>query len=411
MIAEMSESNRPIQAAETTLLSRKRRLFITVALLGGILAGLIVAEIGLRLAGYSFPDFYISNDALGYALIPNMHSTYRKEGKSFVRINTDGFHDVEHEIAKASGVKRIAVIGDSYVEALQVEREASFINFIRDETEACGAFGGSRIELLGFGVSGYGTAQELIMLRNKVMKYSPNVVILIMTTNNDISDNSRVFKKISIPYFEYRDGSLTLDNSFRNEAGFAVRNSAISRLGIWLRNNLRVVQAIGEIQISLKYKYKRWKEKSAVETVPAETGIDIQVYRPPTDENWGNAWRVTEGIVDLMKNEVEGKGAKFVVVTASNGIQVVPDVESRTSFAKTLGVDDLFYPDRRIADFCRSKSIPVVTLAPFLADYAAREHVNLHGFEGNPGFGHWNATGHRVAGTEIGRKLCLELVQ
>jgi hypothetical protein len=75
-------------------------------------------------------------------------------------------------------------------------------------------------------------------------------------------------------------------------------------------------------------------------------------------------------------------------------------------FAKMLGVEDLFYPDRRIADFCRSKAIPVITLAPTLADYAAREHVNLHGFTGNIGYGHWNELGHRVAGEEIGKRVC-----
>jgi hypothetical protein len=111
-----------------------------------------------------------------------------------------------------------------------------------------------------------------------------------------------------------------------------------------------------------------------------------------------------------MKKEVAEKGAKFVVVTASNGVQVLPDVAHRAAFAKYIGVDDLLYPDRRIAEFCSSRSIPVVTLAPLLGEYAARENVFLHGFEGNIGYGHWNQRGHKVAGETIGKKLCEGIV-
>jgi len=58
-----------------------------------------------------------------------------------------------------------------------------------------------KIEVLNFGVSGYGTAQELLTLREQVWKYSPDIVMLAVTTNNDITDNSRALKKT--------EGSLT----------------------------------------------------------------------------------------------------------------------------------------------------------------------------------------------------------
>ena len=36
------------------------------------------------------------------------------------------------------------------------------------------------------GVSGYGTTQELVTLREKVWRYSPDMVLLAVTTNNDV---------------------------------------------------------------------------------------------------------------------------------------------------------------------------------------------------------------------------------
>jgi hypothetical protein len=357
----------------------------------------------------------MSDTSRGYTLIPGMSGTYRKEGSSFVTINADGFRDIAHAVEKPVGTVRIAVIGDSYVEGLQVSGNESFARYMETTVRTCGIFRGAPVEVLKFGVSGYGTAQELLVLREKVWKYSPDVVMLLVTTNNDITDNARSFKKNPIPYFVYRDGALVLDDAFLSERAFIVKHSALNRLGIWLKNNLRSVQAIGEVQVALKHRYRAWKDAQTQApagegaTVPdtiTDVGIDNQVYRPPADPEWENAWHVTEGLIDMMKHEVEAGGAKFVVVTASNGVQVLPDPANRAGYAKKLGVDDLLYPDRRIAGFCRLQGVPVITLAPVLAEHAARENVFLHGFDQNVGYGHWNHAGHRVAGEEIGRQLC-----
>ena len=396
---------------------RRRRILLgLITMVIGVLIGLVIVEVGLRIVGYSYPEFYMADDVRGYVLIPQMTGWYQKEGRSFVTINSDGFRDVEHTIDKPAGTFRIAVIGDSYVEALQVSQDEMFTNYVRSQVMGCSAFGGKQVEMLSFGVSGYSTAQELLTLREKVLKYSPDVVMLVMTTNNDITDNSRFFKQTPIPYFVLKDGSLSLDDSFRHEKAFMIRNSGPSHLGIWLKNHLRIVQAIGRAQVALKYRYQNWKNQTNTpaaapaaidEAAPtAEVGIDSQVYREPSDENWKNAWSVTEGLIALMKAETEVRGAKFAVVTASNGVQVLPTVDYRTAFAKLLGVPDLYYPDRRIADFCKTNSIPVITLAPELGDYAAQHNIFLHGFDDNIGYGHWNTAGHKIAGETIGKHLC-----
>ena len=402
--------------SKTALSKGKKRVFALLLLVCGLIAGMAVAEAALRIVGYSSPEFYTAHATRGYSLIPNMRGAYHKEGSSFVEINSAGFRDVEQTLEKPAGVKRIAVIGDSYVEALQVERDEAFVTFMRARMEECAPE--QKIEVLRFGVSGYGTAQQLLMLKEDVLRYTPDVVILLMTTNNDITDNARVFKKVPIPYFEYRDGVLVLDESFRSERSFVVRNSGLTRFGIWLKNNLRFVQAIGEAQTTIKYKYREWKEHKppAEPNAPATTtqapaptvelGIDYQIYREPADEDWRNAWRVTEGILDQMNAEVRAANAAFVVVTGSNGGQVLPNVQARERFAAMLGTTDLLYPDNRISAFCRAKAIPMIMLAPALGEYTRREQRDIHGVEGMIGYGHWNKLGHQIAGTELGRQMC-----
>ena len=247
------------------------------------------------------------------------------------------------------------MIGDSFLEGMQVNESSLLTNYVRDSIQQCDAVDNQRIEVLNFGVSGYGTAQELLLLGEKVWKYSPDLVILLMSTNNDIADNSRIFRKKPIPYFVYQNGDLTLDNSFRNERSYVLASSKIVRLGTWIKNHLRIIQAISEIQVALKHRYRAWKDQKpeppsqrdspAADTPVAEVGIDSQIYRPPVANDWVDAWAVTEGLLTTMNDEVTNHRSKFVVVTGSNGVQVLPGVAERTAFARLLGVDDLFYPD------------------------------------------------------------------
>lgn len=396
----------------------KRRLFKLILVFFGLLVGLLTAEICLRIVGYSFPEFYTANETTGYALAPNAAGWYRKEGKSLVRINSDGLRDDEHLIKKPENTIRVAILGDSYAEALQVALEDSFPQILERKLQTCEAFGGKQIEVINFGVSGYGTAQEYLTLREKVWKYAPDIVILAMTLNNDITDNSRHFKRTEIPYFVFQNDKLVPDNSFRDSGSFQFKNSSLNRIGRWFYDNLRVVQALHEIQIALKYRLDQWKNKPspAVQTFAlqtgktaqqaAEVGIDNQIYRVPADEFWNEAWRVTENLILLANEETKSKNAKFFVVTLSNAPQVNPNPAAREEFRQRVGSPDLLYPDKRIKNFGETNNISVVNLAPELQIFAERNNVFLHGFDSQIGSGHWNSAGHKAAGEILSEKIC-----
>ena len=402
----------------------RRRLFKVATLAIGLVVALIVGELALRIIDYSSPQFYEADSTLGYRLIPGMTGWYSREGRSYVEINQEGFRDVDHAVEKPADSYRIAVIGDSYVEALQVERGEMFTNFIAGHLGNCGSVGNRRVEVLSFGVSGYGTAQELLMLRDKVWKYSPDLVVLLVTTNNDITDNLREFKRSPIPYFRVQDGQWVEDDSFRDDPAFKRRNSTLQSLGNWLTNHLRLVQAVTDAHRSLKYRFDRWRESRAADdtktTTQADTnsavgapssdpGTDNLIYREPADDNWRQAWDITERLIPSMANEASDRHVRFVLALGSNGIQVWPDPMPRSEFAKRLGVQDLGYPNRRLVSLGSAHSFPVIDLVPELAHYAESNKVYLHGFAGDIGNGHWNAAGHKAAGDILGKQLCSAL--
>ena len=387
-------------------------------ILFGLVIGIAIAELGLRVIGYSYPGFYMPHATRGHALIPGMEGWYRKEGKAYVRINSAGQRDREHTKAKAADTIRIAVIGDSYAEAFQVPVEESFWAVMEERLRGNGYVPGKQIEVLNFGVSGYGTATELLTLRELVWDYAPDIVLLAVTTNNDVTDNSRELKKTDeAPYFVYRDGKLELDDSFRTSRAFVLRQSKLSRFGRWIKDHSRCLQAVNEAHRGFKTLLASSKSRPktpSAEPVKVESdlsarseelGIDNLVYIEPNNRVWNDAWKVTEGLILAMRDEVAARGAKLVVVTLSNGPQVLPDPKARQAFMRRLGVDDLFYPDNRIKSLCLKENIPVMTLAPELQAYAEKSGSFLHGFGSDLGNGHWNAVGHRVAGELIAQKL------
>ncbi|HCX30879.1 MAG TPA: G-D-S-L family lipolytic protein [Blastocatellia bacterium] len=394
----------------------------------GFLSGGIIAEVALRIAGYSYPEFYVLDQSRGYSLRPNAEGWYRKEGEAYVRINSDGLRDREHALVKPQDTIRIAILGDSYPEAFPVSVAEAFWSVMERKLQECDAFAGKKIEVINFGVSGYGTAQELLTLRNQVWKYSPDIVLLAVTTNNDITDNLRELKKTDeIPYFVYRDNRLALNDSYKNSRAFVMRQSWVSRLGRWFRDHSRVIQAVIQGHHGLKIRLASWRAKPSpgaprAATTPKENedsqhkaelfsrseelGTDNLVYLEPENALWSDAWRVTECLLIEMRDEVIAGGAKFAVITLSNGPQVLPDPNSREAFKKRFGITDLFYPDNRIKALGARERITVLTLAPELQEHAQRNNVFLHGFGVDVGNGHWNAMGHRVAGELIAKKIC-----
>ncbi|HEV2176117.1 MAG TPA: SGNH/GDSL hydrolase family protein [Terriglobia bacterium] len=382
-----------------------KRFFSKLLLVaGGMFVALLVAEIGLRIAGVSYPGaggtlhFYTWDSQTGMAFRPGAHGEYRREGDTYLRMNSQGLRDREHTKKKPSDTFRIAVLGDSFAAAFQVPIQQAFWSVLERDLAGCPALNGRKVEAINFGVIGFGTAQELIMLRDRVWDYSPDLILLAFFTGNDVQNNSRALQKDPYrPYFVLDGDKLTLDDSFLRAPGFKSRMSPTRRFLSSAVTHSRLLQ-IATLAI----------ESRSESQQADELGLDDAIYRPPTDPKWQEAWQITEDLVVQMRNEVASHGAKFLVVTLSNGIQVDPDPAVREQYAKRLGVDNLFYPDFRVKALAEREGIPVLTLAPAFQQYAEQHHTYLHGFRQDPGRGHWNEEGHRLAGQMMAQKICSE---
>lgn len=381
---------------------RKPWMINSALMLAGTLAGVLLCEAGLRLVGVSYPSFWRSDEYRGFSLRPGAQGWQRKEGAAYIRINSAGLRDREHSQIKPPKTLRIAVLGDSFAVALEVPAEDTFWSVLESELPKCPALAGMNAELINFGVGGYGTAQELLTLRQQVWDYSPDIVMLAVLTGNDIPNNSRELQHDTLrPYFVYKDGVLVLDDTFRHSVEFDLRRAIEAWWARLSVDQSRVMQVLAEAQRVMRTRNEQARARQD------EAKREMMIYREPSDPVWKEAWRVTEGLILMMRDEVKEKGAGFIVVTLSNSIQVHPDPAVRQAFMDRLGVPHLFYPDRRIKALGEREGFPVFNLVPAFQAYTDQHHVFFHGFKNTTlGFGHWNTEGHHLAGKLIARNLC-----
>src|SRR5205085_9902386 len=202
--------------------------------------------------------------------------------------------------------------------------------------------------------------------------------VLLVTTSNDVRDNSRRLSQEygaqPLPYFVYKDGALVLDDSLLRERDeslrFRLQQSFLGGSLDWLREHVRLIGLLDKTRAAFEnYKQKR-KETPA--DVGFEPGLDTKVYLAPADPTWADAWQVTEGLILLMRDEIKAHRAKFLLVTGSSSIQVYPDRAVRQRFMRSVGADDLFYPNRRLEALGERAGIEILTLAPTMQEYADR---------------------------------------
>ena len=365
-----------------------------------------LSEIFLQVTDFSYPSLYRLSEVVGVEHLPGTNGWNRKEGEQYIKINRDGMRGPVFAKTKPPNTLRIAVLGDSMTEGSQVAVKNIFSSILENDLNKCNLFGEKKVEVINFGVSDYGTAQELIVLREKVWLYDPDFVLLAIFTQNDISNNSVALEKQKMrPFFTYQGDELLLDNSFRYLKEFKIKTSWAWRGLLFISQYSRTIQLLNKTRHRLMENEKRFIRLNV-----QMDQLGISVYFHPKNKEWNEAWKITESLIIKMRDETKQRGAKFMIATLSNDIQVHPDLQVQQDFIKENGLNDLFYPESRIEEFATKNKISNVILAPKLAEHAQRNGVFLHGFENyGMGFGHWNENGHRLAGHLIAEKFCAEV--
>lgn len=377
--------------------SRKRRwTIILLAMSFGMLLFALVAEIGLRLAHISSPGYYMPDPMLASTLRPNTSGWWTKEGHAWVQINSVGMRDVERTIAKPAGTNRVAVLGDSYIEALQVALEDNLCQQLESRLNKTLP---EPVEVLNFGVSGYGTAQQFLKLENEVWKFEPDVVLLCVYPGNDLRNNSKELEpEQTRPFFIESPNGLQLDTSFRESRSYKIAISNYEKWKMAFVNRSALLQFLKNLKAKLTSPANQVAPQTAIEQLRNSVKNDLYVYKDLPDAPYQQTWKITEKILNKVVQACQQKNVPLVVAVLSTSLQTYPEAQLREQVCNDFEIDDLFYASDRLAEWAQDKPVTFVDLARPLHDYAIENDEFIHGFENlGLGFGHWNETGHREA--------------
>jgi lysophospholipase L1-like esterase len=376
-------SNRdPIRARGDAHASRWTALLVV----GALAAGVILSEAGFRVA-----KRFVCTTAGSKLFEPHPLYGWRHEPhgagwaqgcvarefewRTFSRMNGDGLRDHDYPPRKRPGVVRILLLGDSFVEGMQVPLESTFAKRLEAKLLA----DGRDVEVVNAGVSGFGTDNELLFFEVEGERYEPDLVVLGFTAFNDVIENSRpLYERFYADspdgpppkaHFELaRDGKLELDarDARRNFEELAARPAGLVG-GVWaaLERHLHVVRLV---ESALRPPLPPEATRTAHETL-------LGVFETESAPAWDDAWALTAALVRRLEAEVAGRGAALAAA-------IIPPREA-VSAAAWRRLQDLMPesaprprdPDRpaRLARemFARAR-IPELDLGPALrAHFAA----------------------------------------
>jgi hypothetical protein len=355
-----------------------------------------------------FADINQLDTALGWRPRPNSQGTLAEEGLSHIRINSAGFRDREHAIAKPANTYRIAVLGDSYVFGLGVEREERFTEVVEQRLAGCPALAGKQPEVLNFGVSGYSPGQELIVAERHAMAYQPDLFVQAFFSGNDVGDSYKALNEgyLERPYFVYRNGNLVEDDSFRALLPPDPANANWFFHGLRSRSALLETFARGWGAFRSRKDLIQLKQIERDRRAGVPSGANL-VMRPPKSADWSEGWRVVDGVLARTAMVLTQHGVGYLLVEIPNEIRANPDTAARSAFSARMG-SALDYPTLHLNDVATANHIDFFPLAGTLLAAAESRHAALYGFDG-ANFGHWNRDGHRIAGEAIAARVCADL--
>ncbi|MGH7232103.1 MAG: SGNH/GDSL hydrolase family protein [Nitrospiraceae bacterium] len=328
---------------------------VALLLLGLVMAG-ILSEVTARIL---FPhwaprtgaltSFWRHDPTLGWSHVPNSKGSFSSFGfESMVTINSKGFRDKERSYERDPAKYRIVVLGDSMVWGWGVQQNEIFTALLEKQRQD--------IEVINLGVSGYGTDQELILLRQEAVRYNPDLIVVVVM-DNDFDTNVRkaLFLGYNKPAFELaNDGNLHLINTPVPEQSLWVH------IAVWpVRHSYvlnQAARAYEQFTLMLASR-KSPPQRQQPQTIDADDHVSFpQSFKES----------LTTALLFAIQKESQKNGAELLLILT----------------------DRLGKHGERIERYFKSQHVRILNLDPFFPRNQVEElHV--------PDRVHWTARGHQ----------------
>lgn len=183
--------------------------------------GLLFTEEQARKVGRELSTYGRFDATLGWSIRPNGVS---EDG--LYRANSAGFRaEREYAAQTPEGVLRVAAFGDSYTHGSTVDNSATWTQLL-EQTDP-------QLEVLNFGVGGYGTDQAYLRYQRDGVPYRPQIVLIGFMVEN-ILRNVSVYR----PAYYHKTNGVGVKPRFRVTSGEVLEH---------VPNPARNVRELGEL--------------------------------------------------------------------------------------------------------------------------------------------------------------------
>lgn len=364
--------------------SRKQKLLLAGAanlLLLGLL-GLLV-EAGGQVWAAAHPAWEVAawepDPQLGWRLVPGMeftwagHHWYARDFSVPARINAHGFRDRERRVENPTGALRVALLGDSFLEGLQVPLEDTCAQ--RLERRLGQRHPGA--EVLNFASSNWGVGQALLCWEHVARSYGPAWVAVLVAELHMV-----------------RTVSPAETGAFRATAGrsLAIRPVFTRRGWALVREPARDLEAFRALQADLilnELGGQRVRRRARQAFLPglarealgrllaSPRAAGVHSRLPP------EIWNVNMLVLDTLAREVRAQGARLVVLDACEWFNP--------------GAREL---SRALAGLCADEGIERVDASAALRVAEARGEATVWAHDG-----HWTPAGHEAVAAALDELL------
>ena len=356
----------------------KNRISNIILLCSTVLVFLGIGEIVTRIffgGIVLYPRYHteaVYGDFVLRRLRPNMVFWHRSQSGSWKFVtNAQGFRDTEdYEYDKPEGQLRIISLGDSNTQGLEIRQDATFPEVI--ERILIGE--GIQAQVLNTGVSGFGTAEELVFLENEGIRYDPDVVVLGIYAN-DFSDN-------------FKAGLFALDN------GELIVTKTVHTPGVRILNTINAAAPLRWLsENSYLYSFAIntvWDVAKRLLLTRSEAELQTQ-YAIPTEQLTEYRKRLFLRLLERMFAFCQERGIRLIVLDIP-----APRVSDEVVFVSSIPAD--------LVPELRAKSDAFIYSEEILGNY--RNVAEIHVPHGQR---HISEFTHRVLGTAAAQAILKNL--
>ncbi len=316
-----------------------------------------------------------------YRLLPGLDVTTHVEGRKVrLRTNSLGMPWREVSRAKPAGARRVAFVGDSFTFGLWADTWKQGFAGVVDAILAPGGF-----EVLNFGTPGYGLDDMALQIREDVIDFRPDYLVLVFYNGNDFSDTWLGTGKYRVLKGRLTNAPLMNDKvppAYRAKPrspkgaggpGERVQSFLKSHLGFYRLLSRRKPRGISrEFRVSDKFLSKSFWSQDP--------------YPPIANEARDVSLRRIAEIDDLCRRT----HVRLLLVA-------LPDKQQVYSKAQRGPGYDIRRPQIFVEEFARERGIPYLDLLPVARRHLEETKASLYARRD----AHLNDEGHRLFGRVI----------